>query len=140
MTTNRYTHRSPLSCFFFLFALFFCIDGFAQQYNDGPIELKLRVRDINVTFSATDESLLGVGFAPDELVFKLWGRDDADLDGNGWQGGTCLQDDFSPPTQSMDFNHEFYSHTYGGPDVPQYFDLRLDAFEEDVPDLSLIHI
>lgn len=117
--------------FLILFALFSLAE--AQTYNDGPIQLQVRVRDINTTFNATDEGVFGVGFAPDELSYKLWVRDQADLDAQGWVGGGCLQADFSPPTQSPDFNTVLFNHTYPTATVPQFFDLKLDAWEDDLP-------
>jgi len=103
----------------------------AQTYNDGPINLQVKVRDVNVTFNATDEALLGIGFAPDELSFKFWARDNV---GGGWQGGQCLTDDFSPPTQSTDFNSILLNNNYpGGAPVPGIFDVRIDAWEDDIP-------
>ena len=106
---------------------------FSQTFTDGPIQLQVKVRDINTTFNATDEGVFGVGFSPDELTYKLWVRDNADLDAQGWVGGSCLQDNFSPPTQSQDFNTVLYNYTYSTPTVPQFFDLKLDAWEDDLP-------
>lgn len=119
-------------CTLFLISAF-SIPSFAQTLNDGPIQLQVKVRDINTTFNATDEGVFGVGFAPDELTYKLWIRDNADLDGQGWVGGTCLQADFSPPTQSPDFNHLIYNYTFPTATVPQFFDIKLDAWEDDLP-------
>ena len=55
----------------------------AQSFNDGPIQLQVKVRDFNTTFQATDEGVFGVGFAPDELSYKVWVRDVINLDGQG---------------------------------------------------------
>lgn len=119
--------------FTLILSLPFISSAFAQTYNDGPIELQVRVRDINTTFNATDEGVFGVGFAPDELTYKIWVRDNANLDAQGWIGGQCLQADFSPPTQSQDFNTVLYNYTYPTATVPQFFDLKLDAWEDDLP-------
>ena len=105
----------------------------AQTLGDGPIQLQVRVREINTTFNATDDGVFGVGFAPDEPTYKLWVRDQGDVDGQGWVGGGCLQADFSPPTQSPDFNTILYNYTYPAATVPQFFDLKLDAWEDDLP-------
>ncbi len=116
----------------FIACLILCIPGALQaQFNDGPIQLQVRVREFNTTFQATDEGVLGVGFSPDELTYKLWVRDQPDLDGQGWVGGNCLTDDFSPPGLSTDFNSTLYNFTYPTATVPQFFDLRLDAWEDD---------
>jgi gliding motility-associated-like protein len=103
----------------------------AQSFNDGPIQLQVKVRDFNTTFQATDEGVFGVGFAPDELSYKVWVRDVINLDGQGWVGGNCLTDDFSPPALSTDFNSILFNYTYPTAAVPQFFDLRLDAWEDD---------
>lgn len=104
-----------------------------QTYTDGPIQLQVTVRDINTTFNQTDQGLLGVGFTPDELTYHIWARDAANLDGSNWVGGSCLTDDFSPPTQSMDFNTTIFNFAYPGANVPQFIDLRVDAWEDDLP-------
>lgn len=103
----------------------------AQSYNDGPIELQVRVREINTQIGATDASILGVGFTPDELTYKVWARDVADLDGQSWQGGQCLQSNFNPPGLSTDFNQNIFSYTYPTATVPQFFDIRGDFWEDD---------
>ncbi|MCG9912402.1 MAG: gliding motility-associated C-terminal domain-containing protein [Flavobacteriales bacterium] len=113
-----------------LFSLFYTI-SFGQAYNDGPIQLQVKVREVNTTFAATDEGALGVGFSPDELTYKLWVRDQPDVDGQSWIGGNCLESNFSPPGLSTDFNFSLYDFTYPGATAPQFFDLKLDAWEDD---------
>lgn len=104
---------------------------FAQTLTDGPIQLQVRARRINTTFNATDEGAFGIGFRPDELTYYLWARDNADLDGAGWLGGACLQANFNPPALSPDFNYLMFNHTYTTANVPQFFDIRLSAWEDD---------
>ncbi len=106
----------------------------AQTLTDGPIQLQVRVREINTTFSGpSDGAIAGVGFLPDEYTYKVWIRDNADLDGAGWLGGNCMTTDFNPPGLSNDFNLILFNHTYTTPNVPQFFDVRLDAWEDDLP-------
>ncbi len=105
----------------------------AQTYTDGPIELQVKVRRFNVTFNRTDQGLLGVGFSPDDLTFNIWARDAANLDGAGWQGGTCLTQNFDPPALSTDFNYTMLNYTYPTATVPQFFDIRMDNWEDDLP-------
>lgn len=126
------------SLFTFILALMSTQLVAQAPYTDGPIELQVKVRDINTTFTATDEALLGVGFAPDELTYKLWARDIPNLDGSVWNGGACLQDNFLPATQSIDFNYTMFNFTYAGANVPRYFGLRLDAHEDDLPSDGLL--
>lgn len=105
--------------------------SYGQTYNDGPIQLQVKLRDINTTFASTDEGAFGVGFIPDELTYNIWFRDNANVSGLGWVGGACLQDDFSPPMQSVDFNSLIFNYTYPSTLVPRYFDVRLRAWEDD---------
>lgn len=108
----------------------------SQTYNDGPIELRAKVRDIELTFSNSSDATLSfggtVGFDPDEYTFKLWARDNSDVDGIGWGSGTgCLTENFNPPQPSQDFNLVFYNNTYTGTTVPEYLDLRVDFWEDE---------
>jgi len=100
-------------------------------YSDGPIELKVRVRKILVTAPVQDWAFLGAGFQPDEHTFKIWVRDNADIDGVGWVGGTCLQYNGDPPYVTTDFNTIIFNYTYPSAIVPAYFDIRLDAWQDN---------
>ncbi len=103
----------------------------AQTYTDGPIELQVKVREINTQVGATDASIFGVGFSPDEMTYHVWARDNANIDGPDWTGGQCLQQNFDPPGVSTDFNATIFSFTYPNPTVPQFFDIRMDNYEDD---------
>src|SRR5262245_41737966 len=76
---------------------FCCQVLMAQSFNDGPIQLQARVRNIQVTLATNSDFTLTVGPLPlgpytdDEYTFKVYARDDADLDGTGYTGGTCLR-------------------------------------------------
>ena len=74
----------------FIFLIVFLNTVFSQSYNDGPISLDVKLREVQGNFAATDESLLGIGFAPDELSFKIWTQDNLSI--YPWTGGSCLQD------------------------------------------------
>lgn len=112
----------------------------AQSYNDGPIDLEIKLREVQGNFAATDEALLGVGFAPDELTFKIWAQDN--LGTYPWTGGACLQDNnFTPTlggTNSIDFNTIFANFSFNTNIVPQYLDLKIDAWEDDLPSDGLL--
>lgn len=123
----------------------------AQTYNDGPIELQMRVRDIQVNYpgnSSSDFNLnvgnLGLSnFSDDELTFKLWGRDLANTSGLGWQGGNCLTETLpmlnGGPETTSDFNYSLFNFTYTGATVPQLLQVRIDAWEDDLPtDFALV--
>jgi|GEM_PF-875828 len=112
----------------------------AQTLTDGPIQFQIRVREINTLVSSSDGSALGVGFAPDDFTYLVWARDNADLDGASWQGGQCLQSNFDPPAPSQDLNTVIFNHTYPGANVPEFFDIRIDAWEDDLPTDNLAGI
>jgi gliding motility-associated-like protein len=103
----------------------------AQTLNDGPIQLQVRFADWKINYNETDASALGVGFAPDEPVIHLWGRDNANLDGQGWLGGACHTYSSSLPTTITGINEMLINYTYPTAAVPQYYDLRIDAYEDD---------
>jgi len=103
-----------------------CYELFSQPYNDGPIELRIRVREFQTSLGSSDASF---GFSPDDFTMKVWARDDM---GSGWQGGQCLTSDFDPAGISSDLNTQIFYATYGA-STPQVFDLRLDAWEDDIP-------
>jgi gliding motility-associated-like protein len=106
----------------------------AQTFTDGPIQLQVRLKDVQVGFTETDAGVFGVGFAPDEPTIKMWARDNADIDGASWQGGTCHTFSIAnlPQTTPL-INDVLFNFTYPGANVPQYYDLKLDAWEDDIP-------
>ncbi len=121
---------------FFLLFTFFILDfSNAQSYNDGPIVIDVKLREVQGNFAATDEALLGIGFAPDELVFKIWTQDN--LLTYPWTGGSCLQDfNFTPIVgggNSIDFNSTFANFNFPTTTVPQYLNFKIDAWEDDIP-------
>lgn len=120
----RAARERTLLCFFFVFFLRCAL--FAQTYNDGPIELRVRVREIQSALGSSDASF---GFSPDDFTFKFWGRDNI---GAAWQGGGCLISDFDPPGFSGDLNTEIFTMIYPGTVVPQFFEIKIDAWEDDL--------
>jgi len=126
--------------FFLLFSLCVSIFSQSQSFNDGPISIDVKLREVQGNFAATDESLLGIGFAPDELVFKIWTQDN--LSTYPWTGGSCLQDfNFTPIVgggNSIDFNTTFANFNFPNMVVPQYLNFRIDAWEDDLPSDNLI--
>ena len=109
---------------------------YTQSYNDGPIELMVRLRDFNLSFPETDLALFGVVGQPDDLTYNVWARDNSDEDGVNWGAGSgCLVEDYVLPL--TDFNTILFSHPYPGATVPQFVDIRLDAWEDESPDQVL---
>ena len=126
--------------FLFLYLYFNAVPLFAQNYNDGPIDIQVKLREVQGNFAATDESLLGIGFAPDELSFKIWTKDN--LNTYPWTGGVCNQDlNFTPTTggtNSIDFNSTFASFFFPTTNVPQFLHFKIDAWEDDLPSDNLL--
>ena len=105
----------------------------AQTFSDGPMDLQVRVRDVRVNHSEDD----GAGPLAFETEFRMdiYGRDRGNVDMADWLGKTHLQQDAfpTPPATSMDFNTVFASWNYTGAAVPQFFDIRINAWEDDCP-------
>ena len=121
--------------FFLLVFLFTIINSKSQSYSDGPISIDVKLREVQGNFAATDESLLGIGFAPDELVFKIWAQDN--LLNYPWTGGNCLQDfNFTPIVgggNSIDFNTTFANFNFPNNIVPQYLNFKIDGRKMTYP-------
>lgn len=129
---------------FLVLVIGFATEVSAQTYTDGPIQLQIRLKDVQVGFNETDVSVLGVGFGPDEPVIKVWARDNQGISGLGWQGGTCHPFNMGtggtqglPGTTPL-INEMLFNYTYPTTTVPQYFDIRMDAYEDDNPSDQLL--
>ena len=59
-----------------------------------------------------------------------------------WTGGNCYQDlNFTPTlsgTNSIDFNTTFATFNYSTVNVPQFLELKIDAWEDDLPSDNLL--
>lgn len=115
----------------------------AQTLNDGPVQLQVKLRDYQYTNQTLSDFTLSVGnfglpgsLSADEVSMRVWARDNADVDGVGWGplGGTPHNATFAAAGLSPDFNDVVYNNTFPGASVPQFFDVRIDAFENDIPD------
>jgi gliding motility-associated-like protein len=104
------------------------------------MQLQVRLKNVKVNFNETDASILGAGFAPDEIVVHIWGRDNADLDGAGWLGGACHTYSMNLPGVTPAINEMLLNYTYTGANVPQFYDLKIDNYEDDAgnPDDQLL--
>lgn len=133
------------------------IATFAQTYSDGPMELQVRVTQVRVDYRPTytqsdDFSLSGslggaIGsiipsfnvpsLANDEITCKVWARDNMNL---VWQSGSnnCFLGDLpmssgGPESYAVPSNQQqIFTQTYGAT-VPQFFDLRMEAWEDEKP-------
>jgi PKD repeat protein len=113
---------------------------YSQTYNNGPIEVTMKVREIYVSHGATDPGLFGASFGAEEYKFKIWTRDNADVDATDWLIPTFLNHTFpsySVPDTTIDFNNIIFSQTYSGTTVPQFLEVGLDAWEDESADQLL---
>lgn len=117
-----------------------CLQAVSQSYSDGPITLQAKFRDMQVTLASNSDFTLNIGSLPlgpytdDEYTFKVYARDDMDLDATGYTGGTCHTQTFvTVPNFSSDFNDLIFNYTYPTATVPQFLDINVDAYEEDLP-------
>lgn len=116
----------------------------AQTLSDGPMELKIRLKDVQVGFGETDATVLGSNFAPDEIMFKVWVVDSSNLSGLTWQGGILHVFNMGTggiaplPGNTPDINDTLFDFAYTGQTVPQYYSLRMEAWEDDLPSDSLL--
>ncbi|MEM7035868.1 MAG: HYR domain-containing protein, partial [Bacteroidota bacterium] len=101
----------------------------AQSTNDGPI--RLEVRTAQVYARDYDDTFGGITNA--ENTWKTWARDQANLDGQDWRGGQCIQFNIgsgSFPFTSGNLGTVLMDQTYAVT-VPTSFQLRMDAWEDD---------
>ncbi len=124
--------------------------GFAQTYNDGPIQLQVKLRDVKVQYdnpNRRDAVSLSIGnfnlpgsLAGDEFSYNFTIGDNAVQAPPASTG--CLQADLpitSGTDFSTDYNQTVFNYTYPGATVPQFFTLGIDAFEDDIPsDFAII--
>jgi gliding motility-associated-like protein len=117
---------------------------FAQTYNDGPIQLQVRLRDVKVQYDNTnrrDAVSLSVGnfslpgsLSGDEFTYNFTIGDNVVLAPSASTG--CLTADLaitSGTDFSTDYNLNIFNYTYPTPTVPQYFTLGINAHEDDIP-------
>jgi len=114
------------------------VNVFSQSFSDGPIEIQTKLREVNTVFDGTDigqSSTIASLATPDELSYSLWVKDNLGV--FPWTGGLCDTANFNPSynggtgTNSKDFNHIFATLYFPTVTVPQFLDLKLDAWEDD---------
>ncbi len=116
----------------------------AQTFSDGPMELKIRLRDVYVGFNETDAPILGGNFAPDEILIRVWAIDSTNVSGLQWQGGILHQFAMgtdgiaSMPGTTPLINDTLFDFSYTTAVVPEFFNLKVEAWEDDIPSDSLL--
>lgn len=122
----------------------------AQTYNDGPMELRIRVVEVKVDYHPDDNvsndfnlsgsigNVIGQfinvpSLETDEITAKIWVRDNV---GSAWQGGTCEQGNLpmvSGGPETFTVNRPDLVFNYPGQQVPQFVELKLEAWEDEKP-------
>ncbi|GIV33461.1 MAG: hypothetical protein KatS3mg031_0996 [Chitinophagales bacterium] len=126
----------------------------AQTYNDGPMELQIRVTEVRVDYHPDDNvsndfnlsgsigSVIGnfinvPSLETDEIRCKVWARDNVTPT---WAtiGGQCLKSNLpmssgGPETFIVNPPALIFNTSYPGASVPAFFDLRVEAWEDDKP-------
>ena len=101
---------------------------FGQTVNDGCGDVEMRL-----TWTFIEDS---DGEIEEEHRFKFWGRDNANVDGLSWQGGNCIQWNFSGFGWNNITDLTLFNSNYGSPgpvgfNRPQYVALRGEYWEDD---------
>jgi gliding motility-associated-like protein len=121
-----------------LFILLFPSLLFSQSFNDGPILIEVKLREVNTVFDGTDvgqSSTIASLATPDELSYIIWAKDNLGV--FPWTGGVCDTANFNPSynggtgTNSKDFDHIFATLPFPTATVPQFLDFKFDAWEDD---------
>lgn len=132
MTTSNTIYRIMALC------LLFITTGklSAQTYNDGSMNLRMAVGYSWV--ESVDDPITGeVGNR--EFRWKWWGADNANLDGQGFLGGSTIGTNSSNAGWINSQDIQLLNYTYGTPGntpvtVPQYISLQGEAWEDDCYD------
>lgn len=115
---------------FFVLAIFVFSSAHAVTYSDGPMRLRVRVAFVYIN------DYYDVFGGNQEPRWKVWSRDNPNLDGMDWQGYKCIQYNCACYLWVNASNH-FYNtywimdNNYTGASVPGGVDLRLESFEKD---------
>lgn len=105
----------------------------AQTYNDGAMNIKMTVGYSWV--ESVDDPLLGELNA-NEFRWRWWGADNANLDGQGFVGGTTIGVNTGNYGWILGQDVNLLNFTYGTPGstpqaVPQYLMLQGEGWEDD---------
>ena len=147
-----------LNRIYFLVFLFSIINNlaFSQNYNDGPIEIKVKLREIGNYYEGDDWSVFGtnINSEPEDFTYKLWFSDNLNIHpwigygplGNPIEGIDNIintQDDFAytddivqvslSGTNSQDFNSIVSILTYNSTLVPEFLKMKFFGWEDDNP-------
>lgn len=120
------------------------VEGYSQVLLDGPMELTIRLKKVYVGFNETDAPILGQSYAPDEIKFRVWAKASYDSEGYGWVGGSLHEFSMgtgathSLPGYTPNIDDTLFYHNYTTSEVPEFIDLKLYAWEDDLPSDNLL--
>jgi len=105
----------------------------AQTFNDGAMQIQMAVGYSWV--ESVDDPLTGELNA-NEFRFRWWAADNANLDGQGFLGGTVIGANSSNAGWVLAQDVNLFNHTYGPAGstpitVPQYMQLQGEGWEDD---------
>ena len=142
-------------CYLFLF-FFNTIVLNAQNYSDGPIEIKVKLREVGNYYEGDDWSVFGtnINSETEDFTYKLWFSDNLNLlpwigygpSGLPIEGSDNIintQDDLAftddivqvslSGTNSIDFNSIVSVLNYNNNIVPQFLKMKFFGWEDDNP-------
>ncbi len=113
--------------------LFACAQIKAQTYNDGAMNIRMAVGYSWI--ESDDDPILGE-LNDNEFRFRWWGADNANLDGQGFVGGTTIGTSSGGYGWVLGQDVNLLNFTYGTPGitpqaVPQYLQLQGEGWEDD---------
>ncbi len=125
--------KSTINKFLSAILLLGCMQAAAQTYNDGAMQIQMSVGYSYV--ESVDDPLTGELNA-NEFRWRWWGADNADLDGQGFAGGTIVGVNSSNSGWVLSQDIALLNYTYGTPgstpqQVPQYVSLQGEGWEDD---------
>ena len=143
-----------LYIYFFLFLISY--NSFSQSYNDGPIEITVKLREIGNYYQGDDWSVFGtnVNTEAEDFTYKLWFSDNLNL--QPWIGYGPLGNPIEGPdnlvntpddepytadivqvsnsgTNSPDFNSIVSVLDYNTTLVPEFLKMKFFSWEDDNP-------
>ena len=139
-----------------LFIFLFPSLVFAQSYNDGPIEIQIKLRAVGNYYEGDDWAVFGtnVNTETEDFTYKLWFSDNLNMQpwigygplGNPIEGPDNIintQDDEPytdditqvslSGTNSQDFNSIVSVLNYNTPVVPEFLKMKFFGWEDDNP-------
>lgn len=133
-----------IRCSILSFFLCWSFHVHSQVLTDGPLDITVRLKSVYVGFSETDVPILGASYAPDEIKFRVWVVDNANISGLNWQGGKLYEyemgtgSNLTLPGTTHYIGDTLFHFNYSTDTVPEFISIKLEAWEDDLPSDPLI--